>query len=517
MPPLPVVSPEQSATWDQRAVAAGIDLASLMECAGRAAAVVLAERYAHRLRDGVLVAAGPGNNGGDGWVVARALHRLDVPVWVAPSAAGGSPLCQRMAALARNEGVREVTPDGPWPGIGLGVDALLGTGASGAPRPAVAALLDRLLDLEVPLVAIDGPTGVDLLSGNVHGATRADLTITFGGLRRGHLLARDEVGALVVVDIGHPPADPEWPMLVTDLQAAEWMRHLRSRDHKGDRGRVVVVGGDAGMTGALRMAGRSAFGAGAGLVHAVAPPETVAALVQAEPDLQTFPHRFDQEPSAALLDLVAKADAVVIGPGLGRESGRRELVTALARVARAVVLDADALVAFQDAPDALRELAHGRPLVLTPHPGEFRTLFPALAPVRELDPWAAAASAAQQSGATLLLKGVPTVVAGAGRSAFTLAAGNPGLATGGSGDVLSGLVGTALAHGLAAATAAAFGAQALGRAADLAARRVSARSLRPMDVVAALPDLWREWEILRLAPPAARPPILLELGRPQTV
>jgi len=103
------------------------------------------------------------------------------------------------------------------------VNAAIGTGASGAPRPAIAALLDRLLDLEVPVVAIDGPTGVDLLTGNVHGAARADLTITFGGLRRGHLLARDEVGALVVVDIGHPPADPEWPTLVTDLQAADWL------------------------------------------------------------------------------------------------------------------------------------------------------------------------------------------------------------------------------------------------------------------------------------------------------
>jgi hydroxyethylthiazole kinase-like uncharacterized protein yjeF len=243
----------------------------------------------------------------------------------------------------------------------------------------------------------------------------------------------------------------------------------------------------------------------------------VAALVQAEPDLQTLAHRFDQEPSAALLELVGRADAVVIGPGLGREPGRRELVSGLARAARAVVLDADALVAFQDAPHELRALADGRSLVLTPHPGEFRTVFPALAPVREQDPWAAAASAALESGATLLLKGVPTVVAGVGRPTLTVAAGNPGLATGGSGDVLSGLVGTALAQGLAADAAAAFGAQALGRAADLAARRVSARSLRPMDVVAALPDLWREWEVLRLAPPAARAPIMLELGRPQTV
>jgi len=182
-----------------------------------------------------------------------------------------------------------------------------------------------------------------------------------------------------------------------------------------------------------------------------------------------------------------------------------------------VVLDADALVAFQGAAEELRALAADRSLVLTPHPGEFRGLFPELAPMRELDPWGAAGAAAEQSGATVLLKGVPSVVARAGRAPLTVAAGNPGLATGGSGDVLSGLIGTALAQRLLPEAAAALGAQALGRAADLAARRTSARTLRPMDVVAALPDLWREWELLRLAPALPRPPILFELAAPRTV
>ncbi len=514
---IPVLSPRQSASWDQKAAAAGVGLATLMESAGRAVAAVVADRYAPRLRDGILITAGPGNNGGDGWVAARALHRLGVSVWITAAPGKRSELNERMAALALADGVREVAADGPWPNVGLAVDALLGTGATGAPRPPMAALLQRLTDLEVPIVAIDGPTGVDLESGNVHGVARADLSITFGGARRGHLLARDETGTLVVTDIGHPPADPTWPALVTDPQAADWLRRLRSRDHKGARGRVVVIGGDAGMTGAIRLASRSAFAAGAGLVHAVSPPDTVAALIQAEPDLQTFTHSFDQSPPEGLLDLIGRADAVVIGPGLGRAPGRRALVAALAGAARAVVLDADALVAFQGGLPELAALAAGRPLVLTPHPGEFRTLFPLLAPVRELDPWAAAASAAEESGATILLKGVPTVVARAGRAQLTIAAGNPGLATGGSGDVLSGLVGTALAQGLAPEAAAALGAQALGRAADLGARRVSARTLRPMDVIDALADLWREWEVLRMAPPLARPPILLELPRPLTV
>ncbi|MBA3344817.1 MAG: NAD(P)H-hydrate dehydratase [Gemmatimonadales bacterium] len=514
---LPILSPDQSSSWDHVALSAGIELATLMESAGRAAAAVVAQRYPHALAGGVIVAAGQGHNGGDGWVVARALRRADVPVWVTSPAGSPAPLTERMARLARADGVREVAPDGPWPNVALLVDALLGTGAAGAPRPPVASLLDRLLDLDLPIVAIDGPTGVDLLTGVVHGTPRADLSITFGGLRRGHLLARDEVGVLIVVDIGHPPPAPEWPSLVSDTDAAAWLRHLHARDHKGTRGRVVVVGGDAGMSGAIRMAGRAAFAAGAGLVHAVAPEETVAALVQAEPDLQTLSHPFDREPFAELLDLVGRADAVVIGPGLGRGAGRRQFVAALLSVAPAAVLDADALTAFQGALDELRALTAGRAVVLTPHPGEFRTLFPQLASERELDPWAAAAGAAEASGATVLLKGVPTIVSGEGSAPLTVAAGNPGLATGGSGDVLSGIVGTALAQGLVPRSAAAFGAQALGRAADLAARRVSARALRPMDVVAALPDLWRQWETLREVRTAPLPPVLLELPRPYTV
>jgi hydroxyethylthiazole kinase-like uncharacterized protein yjeF len=510
---IPVLTPEQSNQWDQRAVGAGIGLATLMESAGRAVAAVLAGRYGSLLRNGVLIAAGPGNNGGDGWVLARALHRLDVPVWVT-SSTSGSDLREHMARIARTEGVREVAPDGPWPSVALVVDALLGTGAAGAPRPAVGTLLSRILDLELPVLAIDGPTGVDLLSGVVHGHARADLSVTFGGFRRGHLLARDEVGAIVVVDIGHPPLDPAWPVVVTDDQAAEWQGNFRARDHKGVRGRVVVVGGSAGMSGALRLSARAAFGAGAGLVHAVAPPETIATLFQAEPDVQTLPQSFEESPSSALLELISRADALVIGPGLGREPGRRALVTALVEAARSAVLDADALMAFAGEGAALASLSASRSLILTPHPGEFRALFPELASIRELDPWAAASRAAEISGATVLLKGVPTVIASR-RQLLTVIAGNPGLASGGSGDVLSGLVGAALAHELDPGSAAGLGAQTLGRAADLAARRHTARAMRPMDVVQALPDLWREWELLRLVRPAPRPPILFEQPRPQ--
>jgi NAD(P)H-hydrate epimerase len=423
-----------------------------------------------------------------------------------------------MAELARGDGVRAVEPEGPWPTVGLAVDALLGTGARGNLRPPVAALVERLADLAVPIVALDGPTGVDLLTGVTHRpAVTARLSVTFGGLRRGHLLAREECGDLVVVDIGHPGGDPAWPRLVTDADAAAWLRPLSVRDHKGARGRVVVVGGDTGMSGALRLAARASFAAGAGLVHAAAPGPTIATLTAAEPDLQTAVQPFDQPPTPELLDLIARSDALVVGPGLGRGPGRRELIAALMEPARRVVLDADGLNAFQGEAAALTSLARGRVLVLTPHPGEFRRLFPDLSETLELDPWEAASRAATQSRATVLLKGVPSVINEPDAASYTVAAGNPGLATGGSGDILSGILGTMLAQRLTPGQGTAVAAQILGRAADLAARRVTARGLRPMDVVAAFPDVWRTWATLLAVGPLRQPPILLQLDRPQTV
>ncbi len=497
-----------------RAAGDGIAVETLMDAAGRASAAVIARRYGPALRGGVLVAAGTGNNGGDGWVLARVLHRQEVPVWVAALPGDPSKLNSRVRTLALAEGVREVAPDGPWPTVAIGVDAILGTGASGAPREAAAALVQRLRDLRVPLVALDGPTGVDLLTGAVWGPAGATMSITFGAPRRGHLLAREEVGDVVVVDIGLPPPDPAWPMLVTDSLASGWLRPFPADAHKGDRGRVVVIGGDAGMSGALRMAGRAAFAAGAGLVFGVAPEATTTALAAAEPDLQLRSCSFDRPPTDALLELAAQADAVVAGPGLGRGKGRREFLVPFLLASRAVVLDADGLIAFQGALPALRALSDGRRLVLTPHPGEFRALFPHLAGTLDVDPWTAAEAASEESGAVVLLKGVPSVVARAGRPTWTIAAGNPGLATGGSGDILSGLCGAFLAVGLDGETAAALGAQALGRAGELAGRRATPRSMRPMDVVAALPDLWRAWAVLRTMPERAHPPILVELERP---
>jgi NAD(P)H-hydrate epimerase len=269
------------------------------------------------------------------------------------------------------------------------------------------------------------------------------------------------------------------------------------------------------MTGALRLAARGAFAAGAGLVHVVAPESSLTVVAGAEPDLQYHIQAFDAPLTPETAALLGRADAVIIGPGLGRQAGRGDLVLAMVGSASRVVLDADGLVVLQGRIPELVGAARNREVLLTPHLGEFRAIFPDKASMATVDPWGAAQSAAAEAGLTLLLKGVPSVVAEPGRPALTIAAGNPGLATGGSGDCLAGLAGTFLAHGLGPRHAAALASQAMGDAADLAARRTGARALRPMDVLAALPDLWREWERRRTARPLPRPPILHELPLPR--
>lgn len=516
MPSIPVLSPAESDAWDAQAGRAGLSRDTLMEAAGRAAATVISRRFGGALDGGVVIAAGPGHNGGDGWVLARALHQADVSVWVASLPGSRKPLAEAARGRALAQGVRELPPDGPWPSPGVAVDALLGTGARGAPRQAVESLAERLRDLSVPLIALDGPTGLDLGTGVVHGAPRADLSITFGGVRRGHLLARDEVGEVVVVDIGHPPSDSLIARLVTDGWAARHAPRFAAADHKGDRGRIVVIGGAAGMSGALRLAARAALAAGAGYVHAVAPAQTVAELRSAEPDLLTLEQRLDTAATDEVRALVARADCVIAGPGLGRGEGKIGFLESALGEARALVIDADAISVFQGSSERLAALIAGRVAVVTPHPGEFRTLFPDLAAGRELDPWSAAAAGSQRLGSTLLLKGVPSVVAVDGAARWTIAAGNPGLGTGGSGDILSGIAGSLLAQGGDAGSAAALAGQALGDAGDIAARRVTARAMRPMDVIAALPDVWRLWSNASAA--AEREiPIIARLPAPHVI
>ena len=511
MNPIPVLSAAEAAAWDSMArTQYRVPSRVLMETAGRAVAHALLAEFPDAQTSGVLIAAGAGNNGGDGWVMARALHAAGVSVWVAAADPKTDDAIDNRG-LARVDGVRELAREEAWPQAAVAVDALLGTGAAGPAKGDVLALAERLAAYGAPILAVDGPTGLELTSGEAHGPIRAQVTVTFGGPRRGHLLAREWCGKVVVVDIGFPPPDPAWPVLVTDAWAAVRLPRLQATMHKGDRGRVCVIGGAEGMTGAALHAARAALAAGAGLVKLVAAKETIAAARASLPDVLTVESALgpDLEPAAG--EAIDWADALVLGPGLGREPREARssfLAAALSRRAVPTVLDADALHLVT--PELLTSSA--RPLVLTPHVGEFRALAgDALADEAANDRWSAAARAAAKLKATVLLKGVPTVIADLRGPIHVVASGNPGLATGGSGDLLAGFVGAFLARGIAPAEAAALGAHALGRAADLGARQWTARSLRPADVLAALPDVWRAWRDVK----PARPPVLAVLEAPE--
>ena len=474
-----------------------------METAGRAVAQVLVSEFRNVVSGGVLIAAGAGNNGGDGWVVARALHATGIPVWVvAVDPKTDDAIDNR--ALARLDGVRELGREEAWPQATVAVDSLLGTGAVGPAKGDVLALAQRLIEYGAPILAVDGPTGLDLTSGEAHGPVRAQVTATFGGPRRGHLIAREWCGKVVVVDIGFPPPDAAWPVLVTDAWAAERLPRLAPQMHKGDRGRVCVVGGADGMSGAALHAARAALAAGAGLVKLVAARETIAAAQASLPDVLTVESTLGEDLDPAAAEALEWADAVVLGPGLGRQTAREQFVAqVLSRRAVPTVIDADALHYFKGQVN--------RPVVCTPHLGEFRALAgDALADEAANDRWSAAARAAAKLRCTVLLKGVPTVIADLRGPEHVVASGNPGLATGGSGDLLAGFIGAFLARGTAPAEAAALGAHALGRAAESGARQWTARSLRPADVLAALPDVWRAWKEVR----PVGPPILVELEAP---
>jgi NAD(P)H-hydrate epimerase len=242
-------------------------------------------------------------------------------------------------------------------------------------------------------------------------------------------------------------------------------------------------------------------------VKLVAAKQTIEAARPSLPDVLTVESALGPELEPAAVEALDWADAVVVGPGLGRDAPRASFLRAvLACRPVPTVVDADALILL-DAP--LPE----RPMVFTPHLGEFRAQFgDQLADQAANDRWGAAVKAAQKAKATLLLKGVPTVIADLRGPVHVVASGNPGLATGGSGDLLAGFIGAFLARGSAGPEAAALGAHALGRAAELGARQWTARSLRPADVLAALPDIWRGWANTR--PPG--PPTVTVLEPPET-
>ncbi|MDH5643294.1 MAG: NAD(P)H-hydrate dehydratase [Gemmatimonadota bacterium] len=506
-PLIPVLNAEQASQWDTASIDAGIPSRLLMESAGRAAAYVIGEWYSDLMQEGVLIAAGNGNNGGDGWVVARALAQAGVPVFVVENDGDRTPDCEANRSLAKTANVTVLESKNAFPKVGLVVDAMLGTGAKGEPRGEIGTLARAISDMGVPVVALDGPTGLDLSTGAVHGPIIADLTITFGGFRRGHLLSREVSGVVVVVDIGFVDPMPEWPVFIDGKWARNHAPAFSPTLHKGSRGKVLVIGGQEGMAGAVMHAAQGAFAAGAGLVKVAAEPGTVNALQESLPDAMTLVTGLSNTPEDSLLEAWEWADSVVIGPGIGRDISRAVFVQRLLEQDSDVslVLDADILYF----PDVIFSGKQNR--VATPHRGEFQAAFPSHHELLTSDPFQACKEASDSVGHTVLLKGVPTIVAGDG-SVNVVAAGNPSLATGGSGDVLAGIVSALLAQKLPPPVAAPLGAFVAGTAADILAKTKSVKTIRPADVLGCVDQVWRELDSFTYA----SPPVLAELEPPET-
>jgi NAD(P)H-hydrate epimerase len=510
-PPIIVTDAAGSAAADKAAIAAGVPSRALMQRAGAAAASEIALRLPDQVQHGVVIVTGPGNNGGDGWVIARALHAAGIPVRVVEAIQSRTTDAQAERAAAIEDGV-PFSDDVDAVVIGserIVVDALLGTGfAADAPlRGPIASAVGALHAAGAHgkmIVAVDVPSGLDASSGHHVGAPRCALTLTFGTLKRGQLVARDRCGEIVLLDIGlgtHSSAAGQH-----HLATASWFRAslplIAADAHKGTRGKIAIIGGAEGMAGAAMIAARGALRSGAGMVRCVVARESLPAIQEGEPSALAA---IWPESDAEFTERVgAWADALLIGPGLGRARAREITERALRLFAGPVVLDADALNAFAGDAGALASLIGQRAALLTPHPAEFARLAGLRVDQVLETRFEAAPAFAARVKATVLLKGVPTIVSSPDGSTSVVAEGTPVLATGGSGDLLGGIAVTLLAQKNDAAIAGALAAFAHGRAAfGVSARQVRGYTLD--DVLAALPGVWS------LVPAPARPPVLAEL------
>jgi NAD(P)H-hydrate epimerase len=457
---LALLTPVQMGKADRASEAAGASGNAMMEAAGGAVAVAIGGRWPMRP---VTVLCGPGNNGGDGFVVARHLRAAGWPVKVALLGDREKLSGEAAHAAARWRG--EVVPMTPpcLDGAGLVVDAIFGAGLARPVAGKALLVVEALKARRPPICAVDVPSGLDGATGKVRGAAApADLTVTFFRKKPGHLLypGRGLCGDLIVAPIGTPDAVLEAIAPNTwENGPGLWLDQFpwpEAESYKYTRGEVLVMGG-AAITGASRMTARAASRAGAGMVTLAAPasvwPIYATSLVDA------IVHAFEDLAGWRALLADKRRNVIAIGPGAGVGASTRAHVIAALSTHRATVLDADALTSFAEAPDDLFRAIVG-PCVLTPHAGEFTRLFHF-----EGEKLERTRAAARLSGAVVLLKGPDTVIAAPDGRAIINANAPPQLATGGSGDVLTGIVAGLMAQGMAPFEAAAAGAWLHGAAA----------------------------------------------------
>ena len=507
-----VLTASQQQSVDEEAVRCGTPSETLMQSAGRNAAEWI---LSHRRPQSAVVLAGPGGNGGDAWVVAGLLCDAGVNVraftWRPLDSC--ARLTRKMGDGCRTRGVTiDVLGDGlsslsdGLVGADLVVDGLFGSGLSRPLSETAAAIVDVVGRSGVPIVSLDVPSGLASDTGDLIGpAFQADVTVAMAFYKPCHWLypAAAHCGRVAIVGVDYPPealasaaptATVPTPAVVSSLLPSR-----RPDGHKGTFGHVVAVVGSQGMTGAAILCARGALRAGAGRVT-LALPETIAPTVQhAVPEALTIPlpdrdgRLTDPELAERLLPTVAGADALAVGPGLSRDEGTKALVRRLLQASTVpCVVDADALYTLAGDAALCASLADRG--VVTPHPGEFAAWVGSDAASVDRARMSEAAAFIARPGPVLVLKGRPTIIASTDGGMVVNPTGNTGLATGGSGDVLTGLIAGLMAGGCRPQDAAVVGSYLHGGAADRWAIGHAERAMTPSDVLDLLPGLLKELE-----------------------
>jgi len=494
---------------DERSGDAGVPRERLMEAAGTGAADWILDRYG---RGRTVVLVGPGGNGGDGLVLARTLHEAgaEVEALVFPPMEKLSSLTRLMYERLIDAGGRAIfVSDDPEPltdrlnGAERIVDAMFGTGMNRPLGGLYRAAVEAVNGLDKRVISLDLPSGLSSDRGELLGeAIRADITLAMEFLKPAHLLfpASSYCGDVAVIPIPYPPSllegiDP-FARVLTGLGVRDLLPVRRPDGHKGTFGRLLVIAGSIGMSGAAILSCRGALRAGAGLVYLATPEPLLPIVETALAEAVTIPlperdGRISGAPTDRFTDALERAGAIAVGPGLSRAADLREFLAFLfSSHPGPFVVDADAIGLLS--PVLLRRL-HAR-AVLTPHPGELAGLIGRTPDEIDRDRVEVARAFAEENEVVLVLKGRPTVVAIPGGDLYLNPTGNTGLATGGSGDVLTGLIGGFLAGGVPLGDAALLGVYLHGLAADLYARDRSERSLVPSDLIEVLPRAIREVE-----------------------
>lgn len=451
--------------------------------AGAAAYALACDRYPASRH--WLVLCGHGNNGGDGYVVARLAAAEGTRVTVI-ACEGSRPLPPEAAsarqAWLESGGVIE-SANSRWPeDIDLIIDGLLGTGLGAAPRAPYEALIEAVNRASAPVISLDIPSGLLAESGDVPGAVvRAEHTLTFIALKPGLLTgqARDWVGQLHYSSLGLADWLAKQPPPIQRLTAGnlgQWLKPRRPCSHKGEHGRLLVVGGDHGFGGAIRMAAEAALRAGAGLVRVLTHIEHVESLLTARPELMV--QRLSDD---TLQQALEWADVIVIGPGLGQGDWGRNALKLLQASDKPTLWDADALNLLALHPEKRQNR------ILTPHPGEAARLLSCHTADIESDRLLAARRLVEQYGGVVVLKGAGTLIAGQLGEMAIADVGNAGMASGGMGDVLSGIIGGLLAQKLSLYDAACAGCVVHGGAADYVAAKQGTRGLLATDLLPMIP------------------------------